>query len=216
MHTFAKALEKVASRYAPSRLLSFDAVHVFMALQLMHRRGRVSRRLLEKELALGGGSVKTLVKHMKMGGLVETTNGGTKMTARGRTVVEGLTMSIPAEMPLPRSSLALGRYNYAVLLKGLGFAIRSGIEQRDAAIRMGGTGATTIMYRDGGFAMPLDGAGQDPLRGEPEMRRQLLERLAPQDGDAVIIGAADEGIKAAELAAKGAALVTLVAHEKHG
>jgi hypothetical protein len=216
MHTFARALERVASRYAPSRLLSFDAVHVFVALQLMHRRGRVSRQLLEKELALGGGATKTLVKHLKMGGLVETSNGGTRMTARGRSIFEGLAKSMPAEMPLPRSSsIAIGRYNYAVVLKGLGFAVRSGIEQRDAAIRMGGTGATTLLYRDGGFAMPLDISGRDPLSGEPEMRRELDECLAPEEGDVVIIGAADGSVKAAELAAKGAALATLMAHEKH-
>ena len=64
MHTYAKVLEKVASRYAPSRLLSFDEVHVFMALQLMHVRGHASRSALQIELALGGGAVKTIVKHM--------------------------------------------------------------------------------------------------------------------------------------------------------
>lgn len=216
MHTFARALERVASRYAPSRLLSFDAVHVFVALQLMHRRGHVSRQLLEKELALGGGATKTLVKHLKMGGLIETSNGGTRMTARGRSIFEGLARSMPAEMLLPKSSIAIGRHNYAVVLKGLGFAVRSGIEQRDVAIRMGGTGATTLLYRDGGFAMPLDVSGRDPLSGEPEMRRELYERLALEEGDAVIIGAADGSIKAAELAAKGAALATLMAHEKRG
>lgn len=211
VHTYVRAIEKAASRYAPSRLLSFGAVHVFMALQLMQSRGHVSRSLLAKELALGGGAVKTLIKHMKMSGLVETSNGGTKMTARGAGICKGIIDSMPAEMSVPRSSVALGRYNYAVLLKELGFAVKSGIEQRDAAIRIGGTGATTLLYREGGFAMP--DSNQDPLKKENELRKDM-EKLGAQDGDAVIIGGADTA-KAAELAAKNAALATVMAHEKH-
>lgn len=37
----------------------------------------------------------------------------------------------------PKCSIALGKFNYAILLKQLSFAIKSGIEQRDAAIKMG-------------------------------------------------------------------------------
>jgi hypothetical protein len=33
MHMYITMLERVASRYAPSRALSFDLVHVFVALQ---------------------------------------------------------------------------------------------------------------------------------------------------------------------------------------
>jgi hypothetical protein len=208
-----RALEKVASRYAPSRLLSFGEVHVFVALQLMSERGHVSRDALAKELALGGGAVKTLVKHMKMAGLVETSNGGTKMTAKGKGVFEGLASAIPAEMDLPRSQVALGKYNYAVLLREFGFAVRSGIEQRDAAIKMGATGATTLLYRDGRFAMP-DNSGKDPLKKEQALKKELVDTLKPQEGDAVIIGGAEKD-KVAELAAKSAALATIMAHEKH-
>ncbi|HVX02144.1 MAG TPA: DUF4443 domain-containing protein [Nitrososphaera sp.] len=216
MHTFVRALEKVASRYAPSRLLSFGEVHAFVALQLMSRRGHVSRDTLSKELALGGGAAKTLIKHMKMAGMVETSNGGTKMTAKGRGIFEGLASAIPAEMDLPRSRVALGKYNYAVLLREFGFAVRSGIEQRDAAIKMGGMGATTLLYQDGSFSMP-DGVNnnvQDPLKDEQALRKVLAETLKPQEGDVVIIGSAEKS-KLAELAAKSAALATIMGHEKH-
>ena len=212
VHTYAKVLEKVASRYAPSRLLSFDEVHVFMALQLIHAHGHASRTALQKELALGSGAVRTIVKHMKMNGLIQTSNGGTKMTAKGRGIWGGLAASMPAEMPMPRSSISLGRYNYAVLLRDLGFAIKSGIEQRDAAIRIGGTGATMLLCGDGGFFM--QDSREDPLKKEGGLKKELLEKLRPADGDAVIIGGADSG-KAAELAAKSAALATIMAHEKH-
>lgn len=212
VHMYVRALEKVATRYAPSRLLSFGAVHVFVALQLMQENGRASRDMFCKRLGLGGGATKTLVKHMKMRGLVETSNGGTRLTSKGKAICQGISSAMPAEMPLPKSSVALGSYNYAVLLREFGFAIGSGIEQRDAAIRMGATGATTLLYREGRFAMP--DSGHDPLKKEQALRKELTEKLSPQDGDAVIIGSA-QSARVAELAAKDAALATIVAHEKH-
>ena len=106
---------------------------------------------------------------------------------------------MPSEIAVPGSSVALGRHNYAVLLKDMGFVVRSIIEQRYAAIRVGGTGATTLLYREGAFAMP--DSSQDPLKKEGELRRDLMENLKPQDGDVVIICGCAMA-KAAKLAAK--------------
>ena len=213
MHMYIKALEKVASRYAPSRVLSFDVVHVFAALQLMKNKGRTSRDAMSISLTLGEGSVKTLVKHMKMHGLVQTSNGGTRMTAKGKGICEGLLSAIPSELSLPRCSVALGRFNYAILVREFGFAVRSGVEQRDAAIKMGATGATTLVFKEGKFVMHA--STQDSLKKEPLVRKMLVEKLRPEDGDVVIIGSADNSEKTAELAAKNAALFTIFSHEKH-
>lgn len=212
MHMYIKALTKIASRYAPSRILSFDIVHVFMALQLIERNGRTSRALLCEKLGLGEGSIKTLVKHMKMNGFTETSKAGMGLTNKGRGISSELISSIPAETSMPRCSVALGKYNHAVLLREFGFAIKSGIEQRDAAIKMGAIGATTLLFKDNKFVMP--GRSHDSLRKEPRIRKLLMEKLKPEDGDAVIIGSADHE-RTAELAAKNAALFTVMDHEKH-
>jgi hypothetical protein len=58
MHTYIKALYKVAGKYAPSRNISIDIVHIFKTLQLVDERGHVSRGLISKEQTLGGGVVK--------------------------------------------------------------------------------------------------------------------------------------------------------------
>jgi len=213
MHMYIRALEKVASRYAASRALSFDMVHVFAALQTIESSGRTSRDALSNALVLGEGTVKTLVKHLKMHGLVQTTNGGTKMTAKGRGICEGLLSAMPSEMSLPKCSVALGRFNYAVLVREFGFAVKSGIEQRDSAIKMGAIGATTLLFKDGKLVMPA--SSQDSLKKELKIRRMIVEKLKPKEGDVVIIGSADSNGKTAELAAKNAALLTIFSHEKH-
>jgi hypothetical protein len=213
MHMYVKTLTKVASRYAPSRVISLDIVHVFKALQLIKNHGRVSRDLLSKELALGEGSIKTLVKHLKMNGLIETSQAGTKMTSKGMEICSKLVSSMPAETNIPQCSIAIGKFNYVVLLKDYSFAIKHGIEQRDAAIKMRGTGATTLLFKDNKFTMPT--SSQDCLRKEPHIRMLLTEKLKPEEGSVIIIGSADYDEITAELAAKNAAILTIMSHEKH-
>jgi hypothetical protein len=214
VHTFVRAVTNVVTRYAPSRALSFSEVHIFKTLQLMKEKRRVSRVLLCKELALGEGAIKTLVKHLKMNGLIETSNGGTKMTSKGNAICKGLNSSIPAETSLPNCSVALGKFNHAVLLKSLSYAVKSGIEQRDAAIRMDAIGATTLLFKDQRFVMPTN-IISDSLRKEPAIRKLLIEKLNPEQDDVIIIGSSDSNYRTAELAAKNAALYTLLSHEDH-
>ena len=213
MHMYVKALAKIASRYAPSRILSFDSVHVLILLQLIEKKGHVSRNLLCKELSLGEGSVKTLVKHLKVQGIIESTKAGTTSTSKGKKISEQLLSAIPEEMSLSKCSIALGKFNYAVLLKQYGFALRSGIEQRDAAIRTGAIGATSLLFKDNRFVMP--GTSGDPLIKEPNTARLLLDKLKPEEGDVIVIGSDMEDERRAELAAKAAALTTIMAHERH-
>jgi len=92
----------------------------------------------------GEGSVRTLLKHLKMQGLVSSTNEGTRLTEKGKALSLELLQSIPSEANMPKCSIALGRFNYVVLLRNYAFVIKSGIEQRDAAIKIGALGATTL------------------------------------------------------------------------
>jgi hypothetical protein len=216
MHMYIKALFKVAGKYAPSRNISFGIVHIFKTLQLIENRGHVSRGLLSKELALGGGVVKTLIKRLKMQDMIHTTKSGTIMTEKGKSIYSHLRSSVPAELSVPKCSVALGKFNYAILLKQFNFAIKSGIEQRDAAIKMGAKGATTLLYKSGRFVMPSTEGTLDPLHAEPEIRNLLINRMQPiEDGDSIIIGSDDVSKRSAELAAKSAALFTIMDHEKH-
>jgi hypothetical protein len=117
------------------------------------------------------------------------------------------------ETSIPKCSVALGEFNYVVLLKQFGFAIKSGIEQRDAAIKMGALGATTLLFKDDKFVIPS--TNYDSLRKELHIAGLLIEKLNPENGDVIIIGSATEDERTAELAAKNAALLTMMNHERH-
>lgn len=212
MHQIIKTLTQVADRYAPSRMISFDIAHVFKTFQLMAQYGKISRALLTLELNLGEGAVKTLVKHLKMHQLVETSKGGMWMSDKGFRLYTKLDESIPKEMEVPQCSIGVGKHNHAVLIKGLESEIGSGIEQRDAAIKMGATGATTLLFKEGKFFMP--GRNQDSLRSDPNVRKLIVNILEPENNDVIIVGSAEKKM-IAELATKHAALQTVSNHHRH-
>lgn len=213
MHTYIKLLQKVATRYAPSRSLSYDMVHVFKTLQLINDNGHVSRENLCNDLELGEGTVRTLVRHLKMNGLVESSNAGTKMTKKGQSFFSDLLSYVPFEMPLSKCNITLGKHNYAILIKQMNSAIKSGIEQRDAAIKVGASGATTLLYENKKFLIP--NTHYDALKHEQQLAKRLIENLHPEESDVIVIGTDNLSKRKAEFAAKNAALVTVLNHKDH-
>ena len=213
MHTYVKLLEKVSNQYSPARQLSFGIGHIFKALQLAKQNGHISRDLLGKELTLGGGSIKTLVKYLKTTDMIKTSNAGTILSEEGERIISQILQHIPKETSIPKSSLTVGKFNYAVLVKNIANSIRSGIEQRDIAIKSGATGATTLIFKDGKFLVPK--TNFDALADELNMQKILMENLQPNDNDVIIIGSDNISKQNAELAAKNAALFTIMNHLKH-
>ncbi|MDE1770377.1 MAG: DUF4443 domain-containing protein [Thaumarchaeota archaeon] len=212
MHQVIKLLSKVAERHAPSRVLSFDLVHVFKTMQMMDDNKKISRSRMMQELDLGEGAIKTLVKHMKMSDLVENSNAGMWLSNKGKAMFTKLHVSMPVETDIPKCSIALGKFNHAILLKNMAYAIRSGIEQRDAAIKAGAVGATTLIYRNERLVLP--GTGEDLMRNDPKMHEMIMEKLSPKEDDVIIIGSS-QSKKIAEMASKSVALYTIEDHEKH-
>ena len=212
MHNVVKLLGKVAQRYYPSRVLSFESAHIFKALQVIHINAKASRSLLTEEIGLGEGSIKTLVKHLKMNGLVITSKAGMTLTNKGKVLFSKLNEVMPAENDIEECSLTMGKFNHAILVKGLAKDVGSGIEQRDAAIKIGALGATTLVFRDDKL-FTSDKSHDMPIKDQ-KLTFVLVEKLQPENGDVVIIASA-ENKKIADLAAKKAALETISNHEKH-
>jgi hypothetical protein len=57
---------------------------------------------------------------------------GARMTEKGNKLCSKILFLIPTETSISKCSIASGKFNYAVFLKGLSFAVKLGIEQRDA------------------------------------------------------------------------------------
>ena len=213
MHTYVKLLEKVSHQYNPSRQLSFGIGHIFKALQLAKLNGHISRDLLRKELSLGDGSIKTLIKHLKTTNMIKTSNAGTILTERGEKLISELLSCIPKETDIQKSSITIGKFNYVVLVKNMADSIKSGIEQRDIAIKAGALGATTLIFNDGKFLIP--GTNFNALSNETQIQKKLIESLQAENNDVIIIGSDNKSKKIAEIATKYAALFTMINHVEH-
>jgi len=187
---------------APGPTPSFTAVHVIKALELIAREP-IGRNRLSKELALGEGAARTLIERLKAHALITVDRAGCALTKKGEGAWRALHAVFPRKTTIGRSKLTLGSFNVAILVKEGAGKVRSGMEQRDAALIAGAKGATTLQYSSGRLTVPPD--QRDAAEETPEICRVLLDLLKPVDNDAVVIGSADT-FERAEHGALAAAL----------
>ncbi|HDN05511.1 MAG TPA: DUF4443 domain-containing protein [Candidatus Bathyarchaeota archaeon] len=202
-----RTLGKVASKLAPGRAPYFIEAHLVKALKIVDSEGPVGRVRLSKILGLGEGAVRTLVKHLKNEGLIKISRTGIILTDSGKKLSSFLNSRISSETEVPQSSLTVGPFNIAVLVKNVADAIKYGLEQRDAAIKVGASGATTLIFSHGDLVMP-GAEDEDVFKNIPAIRDVLISKLKPREGDVVIIGSGNDRLTA-ELGAIAAALETL-------
>jgi len=198
-------VEKIVRRVAPGRSPSFTEAHVLKALELLSSGPSVGRKRLGELLGLNEGVTRTLLRHLKEANLIEVMRRGMKLRDEGKRLLAAFSIFISGGTEVPRSQLTLGPQNFALLVRRAGHHVRDGVEQRDAALKAGALGATTLVFD--GERLTLPGMQEIPSRAE-EVYDLLLSRLNPRKGDAIIIGTAVD-ILSAELGAKTAALELL-------
>jgi len=199
---FLEVVNRLAAKIAPGRPPAYHEAHLLKALELIGSVVSIGRHKLSKELGVGEGTARTLVRRLKGEGLVKASRKGMTLTKAGIEVLSEFRSFIEATQ-LPETRLTVGPRNYAVLVKGVADQVKLGVEQRDSALLAGAKGATTLLY-DGerlhmpGLKLDIDDPSTD----------YLLEHLKPETGDVIIIGTADLLLNA-EIGAKSAALKLL-------
>jgi predicted transcriptional regulator len=201
-----KVIEKVAEKIAPGRTPLFTEAHVIKALEEIKSQGYVGRIKLSKELGLGEGTTRTLIKHLKKEKLIKISRYGIELSEHGKKLFSTLRAEISKEIEIPSSPLTVDTFNIAVLVRDAGSAVKYGLEQRDAAIMTGAHGATTLIFSKNKLTMP--GVTEDIFKDNPSIRDTLLSKLKPKENDVIIIGSAEDR-RVAELGAKMAAFELL-------
>lgn len=212
MQQHVKTLQNIVTRKGSSKILTFSAPHVFVALQLLSRQKYVSRATFCSELHLGEGATKTLIAHLKEAGLVESVKSGTLLTKKGNLFVKKFLETVTAECTVKKCEIAPARYNHAIILKKYSKAIGNGMQQRDYAILYGSVGATTLVYKNNQFVFPT--GKSDMLLDDGLTMKNLVEKLAPQEEDVVIIASADDPF-VAKISAINSVLWTLATHHRN-
>jgi len=202
-----EVIERVTSKVAPGRTPSFTEAHVINALEIIGGAEAVGRMGLSKELGLGEGATRTLVKHLKNEGMIKVSKYGIALSEHGKKLFSDLRSRISEGVEVPLSPLTVGPFNTAVLVRNVARVVRRGVEQRDTAIKAGALGATTLIFSRNKLTMPSI-REEDVFKGIPSIREILLSKLCPKENDVILIGSG-ENKRIAEIGAKMAAFELL-------
>jgi len=168
----------------PGPSISFSMVDGVRALLELGVDG-IGRERLAKNLGIGNGAVRTLIKRLERIGLIERGRAGCRLTKEGQSVFSALTARIKIGENTG-GPLSTDRYTETILIRGGAVSIKIGLEQRDAAIKEGATGATSLVLKSGKFVIP--GGSSDCEKDFPDrLWEKLRTGLKPLDGDLIII-----------------------------
>jgi predicted transcriptional regulator len=185
---FKQFIEGVAGEKAPGPSTTFSAAHIFYALELVAEKP-IGRNKLAEKLSVGDGAIRTIINHLKDAELIETSKAGCTLTAKGLNVWKKFTEFFPKRGEIERTELTNAEYNYGFLVKDSGHKVKSGIEQRDAAIVAGAKRAVVIVSKGGHLS--IESVSTDIAQEFPKATKQILKVIQPEDNDVIMITGAD-------------------------
>lgn len=192
-HAFKQILEKVAGEKAPGPSPTFSVFHMLRAIELIAKKA-IGRSKLAEELAVGEGAMRTMIKRLKDAGLITTSKLGCTLTSKGLKLWNEYKTVFGRKVGVGKSELTLADYNFAILVKNHGHKVKSGMEQRDAAIMVGAMGATTIMFK--GERLIIPSVSDNMAKDFPETANRMVRLLQPEENDVIVVGSADNLVKA--------------------
>ncbi len=183
---------------------SFTAAHLVLAFLVIGDSETVGRQALAAQAGLGDGAVRTVLKKLKAAGFLKVNASGCSLSGGGRRLYRRVRAKLVGVVPLEHSPFTIGSRQAAMLVKKGGALVHSGIEQRDSAMRVGASGATTYVVRGSRFTVP--GGSSDCEKDFPNpVWRKLRTDLSPEEGDALVLCGSDDP-KKSQLGAIAAAL----------
>lgn len=146
-----------------------------------------------------------MVRHLTRARLITTVKEGCVLTKRGTMLYNSLRPKLSKVFLIDAKQFALDKISAAILIKDAGQRVKRGIEQRDAAIRAGATGACTLLVRKGNYLMPMAESEDWKLPPQDPLIKELQFVLRARDNDVVTIVSAPHK----ELAEHGAVAAAL-------
>ena len=190
---FKNLIESFARPKGPGPSTTFSMSHIFYALELMAEKP-IGRTKLAEKLNIGEGAIRTIISRLKDAGLVVTSKEGCNLTDKGLNVWEKFVKVFPKRIRIKKTPLTTSEYNYAFLVKNKGHKVKSGIDQRDAAIIGGARRAVAMVFKNG--RLMIESCSNSIERDFPEASNRILKDLKPEDNDVIIIAGADNLLKA--------------------
>jgi predicted transcriptional regulator len=190
---FKRFIESLASPKGPGPSTTFSMFHIVYALELLAEKP-IGRNKLAEKLNVGEGAIRTIISRLKDAGLIVTSKEGCNLTDKGLNVWKNFVEVFPKRVEIGKTALTTSKYNYAFLVKNEAHKVKSGIDQRDAAIMGGARRAVVIVSKNG--RLKIESVSNSIEDDFPEAASEILEKLDPEDNDVIIIAGADNPLKA--------------------
>jgi predicted transcriptional regulator len=186
-------IQEIAGKKAPGPSTSFTVFHIFYALELLSQKP-LGRNKLAKNLNVGDGAVRTIIGRLRNANLIETSKEGCTLTKKGLETWRQFEQVFPKRVEIPASELSQSEFNSAFLVKNSGNKVKSGIDQRDAAIIAGARKALIAVFKDG--HLRIESVSDCIEKLYPKAAAQILKELTPEDNDVIIIAGSDTALRA--------------------
>ena len=158
----------------------FNDYHIWKAFECLDDNTPVGRKKLSQMLGIGEGSTRTILAMMQDQNMIIIGKSGIFLTDKGSEFKKSVHMDV-ADVSI--SDITIGDRDCAVRVPKMARNVKYGCEERDAAIKSGATGATTLIYTNGKLIFP----GSDyPV--EPEVEAKIRSVFSLKNDDVVIIG----------------------------
>ena len=192
----------------PPRSGSLGNNEVMFILETLEERFRdgvlIGRGDLAAVTGIREGAVRAILQRLERMGFVRMSNMGVVLLPTGSDFLKATGITL---MDLEHTTSAIGRYQVALLVRGMASRVDKGVEQRDSGLKSGGDGCTTIVCRNGRLILPPE---WDVDANTPELASSIRS-YGISDGDIVLIGGSNTDRTMAAAAANSAALELLEA-----
>lgn len=179
-------------------MFRFNDANVYWALHVLSDGKRIGRKRLAEEIGVGEGSLRRIIDTLKEWEFIQIKQTGITITRAGLSFLEQLPMRV---VDIDAGDAVVGQYQQAILVFGCADKVVNGMEQRDAGIKVGAEGCTTLVIRDGKLMVPPDWNMDEE---KPELAYKIRKESGITQSDALIIGGADTKAAAVEAAVSAA------------
>jgi len=148
----------------------------------------MGRYWLARMLGVSQGVARGILARMRTRGLITVRPwAGAKASSKGRRQLDGLMRRhrLRLVQRLDQAILGLGPESVLFQVARSSSRLGQGIEQRDAAVKAGATGAVTFLFD--GKTLRFPGVAERVSRRSPTTIRHLKEQLKMKKGDIILI-----------------------------
>lgn len=163
-------------------MFRFTDANVYYALYVLSDGKRIGRKKLAEEAGVGEGSMRRILDKFREWNFVQIKQTGISITKAGLVFLDQIPVRL---IDVDLQGSVVGDFTQGVIVYGASSKIVNGMQQRDAGIKAGAEGCTTIVIRDGKLMIPPDWNMDEQT---PELAYKIRKDTGITADDVIIVG----------------------------